>query len=182
MTLFKRFAEARGRVFRGRGCRDFRRCGRHRLRQGRRAGQARRRLSALLHRVVVGRDHARQEVLREVPAEGIDGRLPDRPAGRDHRQQPARRQAAHRLHGRHAGHRVDDQAGRRRRPPRRRRRHGLGPVQHVPGAHRRAEVRERPGSDQVARRQDGRGAQGQLHRPLRPGGVQESGNPAVGVS
>ena len=103
MTHIQTFPEVRGRAVRGRAGRDFRRRGRHRLRQGRRAGQARGRLSALLHRVVVGRDHARQEVLREIPAEGIDGRLPDRPAGRDHRQQPARGQAAHRLHGRHAG-------------------------------------------------------------------------------
>ena len=52
---------------------------------------------------------------------GSHGRVPDRPAGRDHRQQHARRQAAHRLLRRHAGHRVDDQAGRRRHPPGRRR-------------------------------------------------------------
>ena len=41
-----------------------------------------------------GRGDARQEVLREVPAEGLRGRVPDRPAGRDHRQQHAGRQAA----------------------------------------------------------------------------------------
>src|SRR5579883_1825470 len=61
-------------------------CGRFEgLRKGRRACPARGGVSALLHRVVVRRDHARQEVLREVPAEGLDGELRGRPAGRDHR-------------------------------------------------------------------------------------------------
>ncbi len=45
-----------------------------------------------------------KKVLRKVPAEGVHRRVPDRPAGRDHRQQPARGQASHRLHGRHVGH------------------------------------------------------------------------------
>ena len=44
--------------------------------------------------------------------------------------------------------------GRRRRAARREPRARLRPVQHLPGAQRRAAVQERPGSDQVARRQD----------------------------
>ena len=179
---YQTFPEACGRDVRGRAGRDFRPCGRHRLRQGRRAGQARGRLSALLHRVVVGRDHAQQEVLREVPAQGLHGRFPDRPAGRDHRQQPARGQAAHRLLRRHAGHRIDDQAGRGRHSSRCRGRHGLGPVQCVSRSHRRAEIRQRSGSDQMAEWQDGGRAQGQLHRPLRAGGIQARRDTAVRVS
>ena len=79
-------------------------------------------------------------------------------------------------------HRLDHQAGGRRYPPRRHARHRLGPVQHFPGAHRRAEIRRTTGSDQMAGRQDGGGAEGQLHRPLRAGGVQARRHTSRGLS
>ncbi len=119
--------------------------------------------------VVVRRGDARQEVLREVPAEGLGGRVPDRPAGRDHRQQHARQQAEHRLHGRHAVDRVDDQ-DRDVADIRLVANLGLAlrPVQHLPRPQRRAAVQASPKeATQVARRQDRRGAEGLLHRPLR---------------
>ena len=155
--------------------------GAHRLRQAGRTGQAGGRLPAVLHAGVVRRGDARQEVLREVPAEGLERRVPDRPAGRDHREQHARRQAAHRLHGRHAGDRLDHQAGGGRHPAGRRARPGLGPVQRLPRAQRRAAVQGREGSDQVARRQDGRGAEGLCTDRFRAGDLQEVEHPAQGV-
>ena len=149
----------------GRGGRFCSRAGsgsRHRLRQGGRAGQAGGRLSALLHRVLDRRGDARQEVLRKISAQGFDRRVSDRPARRDHRQQHAGRQAAHRLHGRHAVHRLDHQDRSCGHPPGVRRRHGQGHVQHLPGAQGCAGLRLATGGDEVARWQTGRHRQGRL--------------------
>ena len=76
------------------------------LRQAGQPDRSRDRLSALLHRVLVRRDHARQEVLREISPEGIENRFPGRPAGRDHRQRHAGRKGRCRLRRRHARDRI----------------------------------------------------------------------------
>ncbi len=147
--------------------------GGHRLRQARRGRQPRDRLPAVLHRVVVRCRDARQEDVREVPAQGFDRRVLGRPAGRGDRQRDAGRQTAHRLRWRHAEHRLDDQAAGRRRAHRRDARHRLRRVQRLPREERRAEVREREGRHQVARRQARRGAARQLRGSLRPVSLQE---------
>ena len=64
------------------------------------------RLPAVRHDFVLGGGDPRAGAVEEAPAGGQRGRVPERAAGLDHRQQHARQQAADRLSRRHAGGRA----------------------------------------------------------------------------
>ena len=99
----------RGRRFRERSLRPR---GGARLRQARRAGSSGRRVPTVLFQILVGRRSERPRAVEEISARRLVRRIRHRPAGLSHRQRYARRETAHWLSRRHAGHRGYDKARR----------------------------------------------------------------------
>ncbi len=105
--------------------------------------------------------------MEEIPARRLDRRIQHRPAGLDRRQRHARRETAHWLSRRHAGHRGRDQARGRGPAHHRQCRPEPRPVQCLLRAQRRAAIREPQGSGRLAERKIGRHSDRQLRRPFR---------------
>lgn len=151
------------------------------LRQAGRAYSSGRGVSTLLFGGVVGRRAQRAGAVEEVSACRIDGRVQHRLAGLDPHQRDAGRQATDRLRGRYARDRRGHEARGCRYPHRGPYRVESGPVQRVLHAQRCADVFGSEGRPSMARWQDGRRAERQLHGPLRPGGVRQTEDHARGL-